>query len=140
MACLVNGTEWVHILWPIKFCPKAGANLFPLTCKRSQGSRISSTHPNNIVVKTLNGGIILDCQIKARNSWVAGVKFLCKAHDEMAVFATALPKKNVSNLYIELSHPSKTITLATTKALGIQISVPSNHVKIVPWLRPSNMQ
>ena len=26
----VDGTEWVHTIWPVKFCPRAGANLFSL--------------------------------------------------------------------------------------------------------------
>ena len=38
----VNGTEWAHTLWPMKFCPKAGVNLFLLTCKLSQGNKITS--------------------------------------------------------------------------------------------------
>ena len=29
----VDGIEWVHPLWPVNFCPKAGANMFSLTCK-----------------------------------------------------------------------------------------------------------
>ena len=40
----VDGTEQVHTLWPMKFCPKAGANLFSLMCKLSQGKTISSIH------------------------------------------------------------------------------------------------
>ena len=31
----VNRQEQVHTLWPVKFCPSAGANLFLLTCKLS---------------------------------------------------------------------------------------------------------
>ena len=38
----VEGTEWVHTLWPMKFCPKAGVNLFSLTRKLLQGKEISS--------------------------------------------------------------------------------------------------
>ena len=31
----VNRDEKVHTLWPVKFCPMAGVNLFSLTCKLS---------------------------------------------------------------------------------------------------------
>ena len=71
----VNGTEWVHILWPMKFCPKAGANLFCLTCKLLQGNMISSDHQNNIMVSSTSGNIILDCQIKTHDGWGARVEF-----------------------------------------------------------------
>ena len=54
----VNRIEWVHILWPAKFCFKASANLFSLTCKLLQGNRIASDLRNNIVVNTSNGNII----------------------------------------------------------------------------------
>ena len=40
----VDGTEQVHTLWSVKFCPKAGANLFFLTCKLLQGIKITSDH------------------------------------------------------------------------------------------------
>ena len=43
-VCQVNRTEWVHTPWPVKFCPKAGANLFSLMCKLLQGKPISSGH------------------------------------------------------------------------------------------------
>ena len=39
----VDGTEWVHMLWPVKFCPKAGANLFSLMCKLSRETRSQAT-------------------------------------------------------------------------------------------------
>ena len=32
----VDGTEQVHNLWSVKFCPKAGVNLFSLLCELSQ--------------------------------------------------------------------------------------------------------
>ena len=56
----VNRLEQVHTLWPVKFSPLAGANLFSLTCKLSQGNRISSDKANNIVITTRNGNIVLD--------------------------------------------------------------------------------
>ena len=64
----VDGTEQVHILWPVKCCPKV--------CELLQGNKISSDHQNNIVVKTPTGNIILDHQIKTHDSWVAKVDFL----------------------------------------------------------------
>ena len=56
----VNGTEWVHTLWLMKFSPKAGANLFSLTFTLSQGNKVSGNHHNNIVVKPMSSNIILD--------------------------------------------------------------------------------
>ena len=72
----VNGDEQVHTLWPVKFCPLAGANLFSLMCKLSQGNKISSNASNNIVINTRNGDIILDHQIKTNDGWVTRVHFL----------------------------------------------------------------
>ena len=59
-VCQVNRTQLVHTLWPMKFCPKAGANMFSLTYKLLQGNMISSDHHKNIVVNTTCGDIILD--------------------------------------------------------------------------------
>ena len=55
----VDGTEWVQILWPMMFCPKADVNLFSLTCKLSQEKKISSDHWNNIVVSSTSGILFL---------------------------------------------------------------------------------
>ena len=118
----VNGIVWVHILWLMKFCPKVGANLFSLTCELLQGNRIASDHHNNIVVNTLNGDIILDCQIKSHDGRVTRDDFLCKANNEKTVSATTLLKKNVNDQHVELVHPSKTITHAMAKDLGIQVT------------------
>ena len=74
-----TSSEWrqqVHTLWPVKFCPSAGANLFSLTCKLLQGNEISSDKTNNIIINTPNDNIVLDHQIKAHDGWVAGVDFL----------------------------------------------------------------
>ena len=60
-VCQVNGTERIHTLWPVKFCPKAGANLLSLTCKLLQGNKIASDHQNSIMVNTPTGNIILHC-------------------------------------------------------------------------------
>ena len=107
---------------PMEFCPKAGANLFSLTCKLFQGNKISSDHQNNIAVNTPTDNIILDCQIKTHDSWVRGVNFFCKTNTDKAVSAITLTKRNINNLRVELGHPSETITQATAKALGIQVT------------------
>ena len=120
--CQVDGTEQTHTLWPVKFCPKAGANLFSLTCKLLQGNKIASDHENYIMVNTPTSDIILDCLVKTCNSWVAEVDFLHEFNNERAVSATAQPKKNINDLHVELGHPSETINQATTKALGIQVT------------------
>ena len=89
----VNRAEQVHTLWSVKFCPKAGANLFSLTCELLQENEISSDHSNNIGINTPNGDITLDCRIKTHDSWDARVDFMWASYDERAVSATALPKK-----------------------------------------------
>ena len=106
----------VHFLWPVTFCPKAGANLLFLTCKLLQGNKISSDHQNNIMVNILISDIILDPQTKTCNGWVTAVDFLWDYNHERAVSATALPKKNINDLHIELGHPAETITHSTAKA------------------------
>ena len=118
----VDGTEWMHTLWPVKFCPKTGMVQFSLTYKLSQGNRISNDHCINIMVNTTCGNIILDCQTKTHNDLVAGVDFLCKANDKKAQLTIVPPKKNIYNLHVELGHPSKIITHAATKALSIQVT------------------
>ena len=42
-VCQVDRTKWVHTIWPIKFCPNAGANLFSLTCKLLQEKQFQAT-------------------------------------------------------------------------------------------------
>ena len=121
-VCQVNRTEQVHVLCPMKFCPKEGANLFSLMCKLSKGNMISSNHCNNIVVNTTYVDIILDGQIKTHNGFVTGVDFLHETTNERAQSATASCKKNINDLHFELGHPSETIMCATAKALGIQIT------------------
>ena len=112
----------MHTLWPMKFCPKAGVNLLSLTWELLQGNRISSDHCNNIVANTRCGNIELDCKVKTHNDWIMGVNFLCIASNERAQSAMASPKKNIKNLHVELGHLFKTITHATAKALGIQVT------------------
>ena len=115
-------TEWVCTLWSVKFCPKAWANLFSLVCEHFQRNNISSDCQNNIMVSSMNSNIIFDCWIKSHDDWLAGVKFLQETSDKMAQSATALCKKNINNLHVELKHPSKSITYVTAKTLGIQVS------------------
>ena len=118
----VNGNEKVHTLWLVKFYPKAGANLFSLTCKLLQGNKILSYYLINIVINTPNGNIILDRQIKTRDGWVARVNFMQASYNEKAVSATAIPKKNINYLHVQLGHLSEVITQSTAKAFGIQVT------------------
>ena len=90
--------------------------------KLLQGGKISSDHQNIIVVESSNGNIVLDCQIKSCNSQVAIVKFLHETYQERAQSANVHEKKNTNDLHVELGHPSKVITHATTKSMGIQVN------------------
>ena len=105
----------------MKFCSKAGANLFSLMCKLLQGKTISSDHQNNIVIKSTDVNIILDHRIKTHDGWVARVKFLWETSDERAQSATAPCKKNINNLHVEFGFPSESITHATAKASSLQV-------------------
>ena len=116
------GTEWIHILWPMKFCPKADADLFSQNCKPLQGNSISSDHQNNILVSSMSGDIILDCQIKTHDGWVARIEFIQETQDKRAQSVMAPCNKNINDLHVELRHPSKTISHATAKALNIQVT------------------
>ena len=98
-------------------CKSVIPNLQTLT-----GQQDCKDHCNNIMVNTSTGDIVLDCQIKTCNGWVAEVDFLDKANNERAVSATTLPKKNINNIHVDLGYPSENITQATTKALGIQVT------------------
>ena len=80
-----DGTEWVLV----KFCPKAGVNLFSLMCELLQGKTISSNHQNNIMVNSMDGSIILDHQIMTHDGWVAGDEFLQQTNEKRAQLATA---------------------------------------------------
>ena len=110
-VCQVNG-EQVHTLWPVKFCPSAGANLFSLTCELSWDA-------NNIVVITPIGNIVLDRRIKTLDGWVAGVNFSRNAINEKAVTATTLIKQDINDLHVELGHPSEAIRRSAAKNFGI---------------------
>ena len=67
------------------------------------------------MLNTSTSIIILDCQIKTCDRWVAGVDFLRDSDNERAVSAMALPKRNNKN-------QSETITHITTKILSIQVT------------------
>ena len=71
----------------------------------------------------MDGDFILDHLIKTHDGLVAGVKFLWETNDKWAQSATAPHKKNINDLHIELGHPSKSITHATTKIMCIQVIV-----------------
>ena len=119
-VCQVNRQEQVHTLWPVKFCPSTGANLFLLTCELLQGNMISSNNANNIVMITPIGNIFLDRRIS--DSWVAGVNFYRNAINKKDVFVTAFVKRDINNLHVELSHPSEAIMRSTAKNFGIQVT------------------
>ena len=74
------------------------------------------------MVNTPTGDTILDHWIKTHNGWVARVDFLCEANNKRAISFTAVPKRNINNLHDDLGYPSKTITQAITKSLGIQVT------------------
>ena len=132
-------TSWWYWMGPhsmgCEVCPKAGANLFSLTCKLLQGNKFSSNHWNNIVVNPSYGNIILDHQIKTCDGWVAGVPFLQETSQRRAQSATNLCKRHFNDLHVEVSHPSKHVNHVTQKPLVSMSPIPAIHVKIAPWER-----
>ena len=78
----VDRSKKMYILWPVKYCTKAGMNLFSLTCELLQDIKMWNDHKNNIIVETTSGDITLDCQIKTHDGWVAGVEFLSRNTEE----------------------------------------------------------
>ena len=54
-VCQVDGTEWLHILWPMKYNTKAGANLYSLTCKLLKGGKKRRGDKSNILVQSYKG-------------------------------------------------------------------------------------
>ena len=90
-------------------------------CKSSL-AQISSDDANNIVVITPIGNIILDCQIKTHDGWVAGVNFSRNAINKKAGTATALIKRDINDLHVELGHSSEAIMRSSAKNFGIQVT------------------
>ena len=72
----VNGSKRLHALEPMKFCTKAGVNLYLLTCKLFQGNKIFSDFKSNIVIQSTSDDSIFNCWIKTHDGWVARVEFL----------------------------------------------------------------
>ena len=108
----------VYGFW--SFTPRQVQTCFPWhvnTCGETRFQLITQTTSN-----TSNDDIILDCQIKTCDGWVAGVDFLWASNDKRAVLAMTLPKKDINDLHIELGHPSEAITWSTAKALGIEVT------------------
>ena len=130
MVCQVNGTEWVHTLWPVKFCSKAGANLSSLTCKLSQGNRISSDHLNNIVVNTM-GIAELRLAMDGLPKSIFFAKQTTRWHNQLQPH----PRK-ISTTYTLNSD----ILLRPSSMSLLKPSASKSPVKIVFWERPSNVQ
>ena len=69
MVSQINDNKKLHVLWPLKYCTKVGANLFLLTCKISQGSKILS-NGKTIITQFTSDDIVLDHLIKTHVSLV----------------------------------------------------------------------
>ena len=88
----IGVSEIEHSLWPLKYCEKARANLFSLTCKLLQGAKMSSYSMKDIGLDTSEGQIILDQRIKIRDGWATGVNFI---HEDSCEWDHAM-NENVS--------------------------------------------
>ena len=122
----VDGSEKLHVLWPVKYCTKVSVNPFLLTYEYSQGSNISRDHKNNIVVQAKSGDIILHHLIKAHNDWVASIEFLQETHSKRAQIAKPSAQQQKMDLHIlhaDLGHPLDVITQATDWTMGLNLTV-----------------
>ena len=117
-----NCSKRLHVLWPMKICTKAYTNLYALTFKLSWGNKIKSKHKNYNVIHFSDGDIILDCGIKAHDSWVAGVKFLWETSHKRAQLSKFSTKRDITNIHAELSYPSEVLIHATGRKMGIHLT------------------
>ena len=76
---------------------------------------------NNIVLKTANGAVVLNYQIKTQDGWVAGVTFFCKTKTKRAQRSKELKRKDNNSLHNELNHPFEDVTWAMGKAMGLNL-------------------
>ena len=112
---------WKNTLLHVKYCIKASASFFLLTCKCYQG-----TIKKHCGRKT-SGNIILDCLIKICDGWVAIVEFLWETKSEkthMAKSLTQLKMKDVNILHAKLGDSLNTITGVKDWDIGFHI----NHI------------
>ena len=65
-----DGSKRLHTLWSVKYCAKAGTNLFSLTCELMQQFKINSDQKNYIVLNIVDCNIVLGYQIKTRDEWM----------------------------------------------------------------------
>ena len=92
-----------------------------LTCILLQGNKTLSDHRNSIMVSSINGKIILDVKSRILTVWSPASNFY-KKYNKRAKSATAPCRKNINDLHVKLRYPSESITCATAKALGIQVT------------------
>ena len=115
-VCQVNG------LWPMKYCAKDGANLYSLTCNLLQGDKTKIDHKNNIVIQSFNCNIILGCQIKTHDYWIARVEFFQETGHERSQLVRSSTEKDIYVLHIDLGHPSKVITYENGREMGLHLT------------------
>ena len=106
----------------MKYCIKADANIYSLTCILLLGSKLESDCKNNFVPQCTGGNIILDHCIKTHNGWVDGVMFLWETSPQKAQWAKSSIQKCTNNLHSELGHQSEVITHDTGIAMGLHLT------------------
>ena len=98
----VYSSKKLHVLWFMKYCIMAGANLYSLTCKLLQESKIAD-FKNNLVILSTGSNIMLECQIKTHDGWVAAVKFLQETGPENVQVAKSSTKKILMSYMLNLA-------------------------------------
>ena len=123
----VDGTEWVCILWSMKYCIKAGANLHSLTWELSHKNKIKSDHKNNILVQSSNGDdMFLVSRIKAHDGWGAIVQWLQEIGHGRVQLARSSTFKPISAIFGKGLQFKNLVTCASpdTKMTPIRQSLP----------------
>ena len=71
----VNSSMMENALFPVKYCPKSGVNLFLVTCEFAQGETLENDAHKNITLKRVMNWLCLIIS-EDKNGWVVGVEVL----------------------------------------------------------------
>ena len=77
---------------------------------------------NNMVIQFSDGNIVLDCQIKTHDGWVARVELICETCYKKVQLARSSNKKDINVLDVKLGHPSEILAHATGRAMGLHLT------------------
>ena len=123
-----DGSTVERVLYPAKFVPGIGRDLFSLTSEMSSGASLGSDAKRNIVLKYEDGrDICFDRRCKTRDGWIAGVEIVQPEPEVAALSEDSEPpkratRKDVNQLHAELGHPGEDVTRAIGAHRGLQVT------------------